>query len=255
MTEAKRLPWRGAIVPLVLLALWLAVIDTGLYRHALLVPAHRILGAPFVDPDGRQVWTALATSVSRMAAGLALGGSLGLVVGLLLGWSQLAQLTVAPTLHSVRQVALFAWIPLLTSWFGNGEPAKLVFVSISAFFPLLLGAEQGVRSISHEWREVADVLRLSPWRRLKVLVLPAALPSILVGVEIALVTAWIGTIGAEYSIGSGVGLGAFLAAARDVFRMDLVLIGVALMALVGYAWSRLASWAFERLFPWQERKQ
>lgn len=75
----------------------------------------------------------------------------------------------------------------------------------------------------------------------------------LTGVELALLTAWIGTVGSEYAIGTGRGIGAYLATARDVFRMDLVLIGVLVMALVGYGLSRVAQLLFLRLIPWRTR--
>ena len=89
--------------------------------------------------------------------------------------------------------------------------------------------------------------------RLRRLVWPAALPSVLIGIEVGLLTAWIGTVGSEYAIGTGRGIGAFLAAARDVFRMDLVLIGVFVLAVVGYGINRLVQAASHRLLSWKTR--
>lgn len=141
----------------------------------------------------------------------------------------------------------------MTSWFGNGEPAKVVFISLSAFFPAFLNTEQGVRGISPALREVAHALRLSSAKRIVKLVLPAAFPAILVGVQIALLTAWIGTVGSEYAIGIGRGIGAFLVAARESFRMDLVLVGVLALALIGYGFSRASRHLYTRLITWQIR--
>jgi len=244
---------RGAALPAALALLWLATVDTGLVNTPLLVPLRQILASPFADPDGRQIWIALAASLVRAAAGITLGASAGIALGVLLGLSRPLQRGVAPTLHALRQIALFAWIPLLTAWFGTGELAKVVFISLSAFFPAFLNTEQGVRAIGYAHWETAAVLKLSPWRTVTKMVLPAALPAILTGLEIALLTAWIGTVGSEYAIGVGRGLGAFLVAARELFRMDLVLAGVAALALVGYACNRASRHVFSRLITWQDR--
>ena len=226
---------RGLTTPLLLALCYLVVVDGGLLVHPLLVPLHRILVVPFVDPDGRELFAAIGISLARVAVGVMIGGTLGITSALALALSRSARAAVAPSIHTLRQIALFAWIPLLTAWFGNGEAAKITFVSLSAFFPTYLNTEQGLRDIPHAYREVAEVLQLPLRRRLFRLMLPAALPSILIGVEIALISSWIGTVGAEYAIGTGGGLGSFLAAAREQFRMDIVLVGVLALAVIGYA--------------------
>jgi sulfonate transport system permease protein len=251
MLEARIPP--GAWLPLAVGAAWLLLIDTGAIAHPLMVPLHEVLVAPFADEQGRQIWPAAASSLVRVALGFLVGAGLGIALGVAVGLSRPAQQAVAPTVHGLRQVALFAWIPLLTAWFGNGELVKIVFISISTFFPVFLNTEQGVRGIPPTLREVAAIVRLGPWQRLRRLVLPAILPSVLTGVELALLTAWIGTVGSEYAIGTGRGIGAYLATARDVFRMDLVLIGVLVMALVGHGLSRFAQLLFLRLIPWSTR--
>lgn len=247
---SKRIP-PGAWLPLAIGALWLLLVDAGVLTHPLLVPLHEVLAAPFFDEQGRQIWVALLISLARVAGGFLIGATFGIAVGVAVGLSRPAQLAVAPSLHGLRQVALFAWIPLLTAWFGNGDAAKIVFIAIATFFPVFLNTEQGVRAIPPAYREVAAIVRLGAWLRLRRLVLPAILPSVLTGIELALLTAWIGTVGSEYAIGSGRGIGAFLATARDVFRMDLVLIGVLVMAVVGHGLGRISHLLFLRLIPWR----
>jgi sulfonate transport system permease protein len=246
-TKAISVWRRGLTLPVLIAAGYLVCVDGGLVTHPLLVPLHRIIVVPFVDPDGREIFTAIAISLARVVAGSLIGGTLGVGAALLLGLSRDASVAVAPTIHTVRQIALFAWIPLLTAWFGNGEATKIVFVALSAFFPTFLNTEQGLRMIPPSYREVAQVLRLPLRRRLFALMLPAALPAILIGIEIALISGWIGTVGAEYAIGSGRGLGSFLSAARDQFRMDIVLVGVLALAVVGYAINASANAALATL--------
>lgn len=244
---------RGAVVPGAIVLVWLVVVDSGAVRSPLLVPLRDIVGGLLWDANGQQIWWALGVSLLRVSAGFAIGGLVGVAAGVALGLSRPAHQTVASTIHAVRQITLFAWIPLLTAWFGNGEAAKIAFISIGVFFPIFVNTEQGLRSIPVAYREIAQVTRLPLNKRLFKLILPGALPSILIGVEIALLTAWIGTVGAEYAIGSGRGVGAYLAAAREQFRMDLVLVGVLVLALVGYALSLLSGFAFHKLVKWQVR--
>ncbi|MDH7795470.1 MULTISPECIES: ABC transporter permease [unclassified Beijerinckia] len=244
---------RGLVVPVLFLGAWLALVDTGLVEHPLLVPLTKVLSAPFVDPDGQQIWVALGISLLRGTIGFVLGASLGVTLGILLGLSRTATTTVSPTIHTLRQITLFAWIPLLTAWFGTGEGSKLVFIALSAFFPTFLNTELGLRTVPLSYREVAIVTRMPVRRRIIRLMLPGALPSILIGLEIALLTAWIGTIGAEYAVGSGRGIGAYLAAARELFRMDLVLIGVLVLAIVGYGLSLASRQLFRFCVKWKTR--
>lgn len=244
---------RGALIPAALVLIWLAVVDGGAVRNPLLVPLRDIAAGLLWDADGQQIWPALGISLLRVLMGFTIGGLAGVAVGVALGLSRPAHQSVAPTIHSVRQITLFAWIPLLTAWFGNGELAKIAFISIGVFFPIFVNTEQGLRSIPIAYREIAEVTRLPLHKRLIKLILPGALPSILIGVEVALLTAWIGTVGAEYAIGSGRGVGSYLAAAREQFRMDLVLVGVLVLALVGYALSLLSGFAFRKLIKWQVR--
>ena len=242
---------RGLLIPGVLVMAWLLLVDAGRVQSPLLVPLTEIVSAPFIDPAGRQLWAALAASLLRLSVGFLIGTGLGVSLGILLGMLRPLQLGVAPTVHALRQIATFAWIPLITAWFGTSELAKVFFIALSAFFPALVNTEQGVRSVPRALREVAAVLQLPFYKRVCRLMLPAALPSILIGVEISLITAWIGTVGAEYAVGVGRGLGSFLVAAREVFRMELVLAGVLLLALVGYGLSRFSRFLFQRFLPWQ----
>lgn len=242
---------RGLVLPAAVLLTWIVVVDSGWVQSPLVTPLGKVLAAPFWDEDGLNIWPALAHTALRIHVGFSLGAALGVAFGLLLGMSRRAQRVVSPTIHTVRQIALFAWIPLLTAWFGNGETTKIVFIALSAFFPMFLNTELGVRTIPLALREVALTNRLPFRRKVTRLILPGALPSILTGVEIALLTAWIGTIGAEYAIGSGRGLGSFLAAARELFRMDLVLAGVVILALGGAALSLLSRFLHTHLIGWK----
>ena len=242
--------WRGLAVPALLVFGWIAF--THLHGSSqLVVPLGQILSAPFTDEAGRNLWASLAASIARFSAGFVIGAGAGTLVGLALGMSQTADRAVSPFITALRQIALFAWIPLLTAWFGNGESAKIIYIAMSAFFPAALNTQNGLRAISLQHIEVARVLRLTRRQRITRLLLPGALPSIFIGVQIALIGAWLGTVGAEYAMGNGQGIGTFIAQGREQFRMDIVAVGVIALALVGYGINFGCARIFRRLLAWQ----
>jgi sulfonate transport system permease protein len=242
---------RGLLVPALLLLGWIVASHSELLRSTLLVPPERVLMLPFGDEAGQHIWAALAASSARMAVGFAIGAVGGIGFGLAIGMSLAAQRALAPSFNALRQITLFAWIPLLTAWFGNGDGAKIVYIALSAFFPLAFNTYEGIRNIPVTYLEVARVLRFTPRQRVTRLLLPGALPSICIGVQVALITAWIGTVGAEYAMGAGRGLGSFLLEGREQFRMDAVLLGVLVLALVGYAINVAFSRMLKPFLLWQ----
>lgn len=237
-------------LPLVLLAVWQLASQHG--------GAARILAAPLAVLhttasgllDG-SLPTAMALSLGRTLGGLALGGGSGVLLGLALGLWRPAERALGPALAAVRQVAIFAWVPLLTAWFGLGEPAKVVFVALAAFFPLLLATRHGVADLSPQLAEAAGVLRLNLRQRLRLLILPGALPAIFAGLRLGLIYAWLGTVGAEYFMPSGGGIGSLLIGAQQLFRMDLVLSGMLLIGLTGAALGALGQLLERRSTYWR----
>jgi sulfonate transport system permease protein len=178
-----------------------------------------------------------------------IGSLAGVLLGIIAGCSPLAERFVAPSLNSVRQVALFAWIPLLTAWFGDGDTAKVILIAVAAFFPAALNTEIGCREAPAALIEVGRVFEFSYLARVRRIVLPSARPSIAAGLQIALTSAWIGTIGAEYLIDQGDGLGVFLASARMDNRMDVVLVCIVALGLIGYLLSTLLRVSFAKGAP------
>lgn len=241
---------RGLALPAVLVAAWSAALHLDLVDGRILVPPEDVLAAAFGEHAGH-VWQGLWASFLRTMTGYGLGCAAGVALGTLLGLSRLADRMIGPSFHAVRQVALFAWVPLLTAWFGTGEQAKVAFITLAAFYPTVLNTQEGVTSVSRAYLEVARVFRLSRRDLLLRVVLPAATPSILIGLQLAMIYAWIATIGAEYLMGLGLGIGTVLNEAREHFRMELVLLGVVIIGLVGFVMNRGLGLVSKRLLRWR----
>ncbi|MFA9441035.1 ABC transporter permease [Uliginosibacterium sp. sgz301328] len=225
---------RSWLVPVALVLLWEASIRLHWVGPNVLTSWADVLGA-LRTPEAAEVWQGWLWTVRRLVSGVVLGASGGLALGMLMALSGRAERLIGPSFHGVRQVALFAWIPLITAWFGNGEWGKTVFVATAAFYPMAMGSIDGLRGVPRAWREVGAVLKLGPGQRLVRILLPAAAPSILAGLQLSLIYGWLAAIGAEYMLGVGIGLGNVLEAGREQFRMDLVLLGLCAIGLSGAA--------------------
>jgi sulfonate transport system permease protein len=259
MSERRRLHerlgdsrfWRGLIVPLALLLIWDLVTRFHLVHPRLLVRPILVVKSFLTELRQGDIGTQLLASLRRDLLGFAFGAVGGLLVGSALGVSRLTDRLFGSTFHAAKQVAIFAWLPLISVWFGTEEPAKIVFIALSAFYPVVVNTYEGVRSAGRDHLEVADVFRFSRWQAFRRVVLPGALPSIFAGLHLGLIYSWLGTLGAEYLLAAGPGIGYLMIDGREQFAMDKVMLGVAIAGLVGFSLNALAARAESRLLRWR----
>jgi sulfonate transport system permease protein len=237
------LPWRPLLVPLAGLAVWEAMSHIGGVSNQILPPpeavAHRLwdgftTGGLSVD---------LAASLMRAGFGFALGATSGVAFGLMLGLSRWAGRLLGPLFLGYRQVALFAWVPLLSMWFGGGETGKIAFIALAAMAPAAVNTWRGTRALSRDYVELGAVLMFQPLDTIRLIALPGALPAILTGLRGALIAAWLATVGAELFLDVAPGLGGRMNEGRETFQLDLVLGSILLLGVVGLAFGRLAVFA------------
>ncbi|MDM3886126.1 ABC transporter permease [Pseudomonas sp. BCRC 81390] len=243
--------WQSLLLPAALLALWQVSNSFGWVDPNILTSPLNVLHTLFRGLADGSLPEAMLLSLQRTLTGLLLGGGAGLLGGLLLGLSHHAERLFGPSLSALRQVALFAWVPLLTAWFGLGEAAKHVFVGMAAFFPLLIATQRGIAGLSPQLGEAARTLRLNLWQRLRLLVLPGAAPAIFAGLRLSLIYAWLGTIGAEYFMPSDGGIASLMIGAQQLFRMDQVMAAMVLIGLVGALLGTLGQRLESRATRWR----
>lgn len=251
----QRLPrrLRGWVLPALILAAWWAAVESGWSSSPLLVSPLAVWQRGMGQVASGELWVALSASLWRMTWGFVIGSGIGLAVGALLGWSRWAERLVGPTFHTLKQISLFAWIPMLSMWFGLGDAAKIAFVAMAAFFPVVLNSFEGLRSVPREYLEVARVYEFSVWQTLARVIAPAAAPSLFTGIQLSLIYTWLATLGAEYLLASGKGIGNTLIDGREHFWMDLVLFGVVVVGLVGFALNWVLGAIEKRLLVWRDR--
>ena len=248
----RRHDFRGAALPLALLAVWWAVTQLHWVDTRLIVPPGQVAAALVQTLQDALFYQGVFFSIARDLAGFTLGSLLGIALGLALGLSRWTDRLVGPSFHTLRQISLFAWLPLLSSWLGYGEGAKLVFIAVSVLYPVALNTVEGVRSISPAQRDVARVFGFTRWQLLWRLILPAAAPQIATGLTLGLVYAWVATIGAEFLLANwGHGLGNLIIKARAAFNVELIVIGMLAIGLTGTALNRIAAYWERRVLHWR----
>jgi sulfonate transport system permease protein len=243
---------RGAVLPILLLAAWELTSHSGTVDPRILPPLELVAQTAFDQVVHEGLLRNLAASLLRDIAGFTLGSLFGIVIGTTLGLSRIVDRIFMPSFNGLRQIAILAWIPLISIWFGVGEAAKIVFIMAAAFIPVVLNTHEGMRSASTQLIEVARTLTFTRWQLVARLYLPSALPSIATGVHLALIYAWVASIGSEYFMTIGPGIGGLIIAGRERFQMDLVMLGILILGLVGFLINRGASAIEKRLLRWQQ---
>jgi sulfonate transport system permease protein len=227
--------WRALVpwaVPVALLILWQLVGGKDPLRPGPL-PAPSLVG--------RAGWALVASgelarhgwiSLQRAGLGLVIGGGLGLILGLANGSFALAEQLLDTPVQMVRNIPHLALIPLTILWFGLGEPSKVFLVALGVIFPMYANTFHGVRSVDPGLIEMGRLFGLSRVALFRQVIVPGALPSVLVGLRYALGLMWLSLIVAE-TIGSDEGIGYLAMNAREFMRTDVVLFSILLYALLG----------------------
>ena len=225
----RLLPW---LVPLLLVAVWQAASARGWLSTRVLPAPLDVLQAAWTLAESGELWTHVKVSAARALSGLAIGGGLGLLLGLLTGSLRWAETLLDSTIQMVRNIPALALIPLVILWFGIDESAKLFLIAVSVFFPIYLNTYHGIRNVDPGLVEMGRTYGLTRWQLYRDIILPGALSSILVGLRFSLGLMWVILIVAE-TISAQSGIGYLTMNAREFLQTDIVLVGILLYALLG----------------------
>jgi sulfonate transport system permease protein len=223
------LPW---VLPLGLLVSWQLFSQFGVISTKVLPAPLTVVASAIRLTQSGELPLHLLESFKRAMAGLVIGGLLGFGFGLFNGVSPWTNSLFDSSIQMIRNIPHLAMIPLVILWFGIGESAKLFLIVIGVFFPIYINTLHGIRSIDERLVQMGKVYRLSRFELFTKVILPGALPSILVGLRYALGIMWLTLIVAE-TIASDNGIGFMTMNARDFLQTDIVLLGILLYAALG----------------------
>ncbi len=227
-----RTRWTPAILPVLLLATWQLASTTGALPATILPAPTAVIdvGGELIR-DGTLIAN-LGVSAARALVGLVAGGTIALALGLATALSPGLRRLLDPTLQAVRTIPHLALIPLVILWFGIDEGAKILLVGWGVFFPIYLNTYHGVTSVDPgliEMGRVYGMRRMTLFRRV---ILPGALPSILVGLRFALGIMWLTLIVAE-TIAANSGIGYMANQAREFSQTDVIVLAILVYACLG----------------------
>lgn len=223
------LPWA---LPVLLVVVWQLASQLGWLSTRILPSPESVIITFWRLSASGELWQHLAISSWRAAVGFSIGGSIGLLLGLITGMSTLGERLLDTSVQMLRNVPHLALIPLVILWFGIDESAKIFLVALGTLFPIYLNTYHGIRNIDRGLVEMARSYGLSGWSLFIQVVLPGALPSIMVGVRFALGLMWLTLIVAE-TISANSGIGYLAMNAREFLQTDVVVVAIILYALLG----------------------
>ncbi len=184
------------------------------------------------------------STLGRLVAGFALGATVGVALGLVMGRYRWAEDLLLPLVSVGNPVPGLAYAPLFVIWFGLGDLPAVLLVAFAAAFPVAVNAWTGVRAVKEIWIRSALVMGARDRQLFRKVVLPAALPWVLTGLRLGLARAWRVLVAVEMLTSVTVGLGWLIFGAREFLATDVMLAGIAVIGVVGLALEKLV---FERI--------
>ncbi|RWR08812.1 ABC transporter permease subunit [Paenirhodobacter populi] len=232
--------------PVALVALWHIASVTGVLPAEVLAgPATVVSSAARLIATG-ELQQAIVVSLGRAMAGLALGGTVGVLLALASGLTRLGEDLVDAPMQMLRTVPNVALIPLLIIWFGIGEAPKIALIALATAFPLYLNVYAGIRGVDQTLIEAGRTLGLGRAGLVRHVVLPGALPNALVGLRYSLGIAWLALVFGE-QINATAGVGYLMANAREFFQTDVIVVCLVVYAILGLAVDMVVR-TLERIF-------
>jgi len=236
------------LLPVGLLVLWQVLTSHGEVAPQVLPAPLQVFNAA-VHLAHTELWADITVSAKRAFTGFAIGAGIGLIMGMINGLSKIGEELMDSTIHMARTVPHLALIPLVILWFGIGEETKVLLVALGVFFPMYLNTYHGMRAVDPGLVETGKVYGLRGFRLFRQVILPAAVPNILIGLRFALGVMWLTLIVAE-TVAADSGIGYITTNAREYMQTDVMLVGILIYALLGKGADLTARTLEHFLLPW-----
>lgn len=242
-----------------LLAIWWAVAALALISPLFLPSPAQVLNKllTIASPQGfmdATLWQHLAASLGRILVALLAATLVGIPVGIAMGLSPTVRGILDPIIELYRPVPPLAYLPLMVIWFGIGETSKILLIYLAIFAPVAMSALAGVKSAQQVRIRAAQSLGASRAQVLWLVILPGALPEILTGLRIGLGVGWSTLVAAEL-IAATRGLGFMVQSAGEFLATDVVLAGIAVIAIIAFGLELGLRALQRRLTPWHGEVQ
>jgi NitT/TauT family transport system permease protein len=223
---------RRSIAIAAFLALWELAPRLRLVEPAFLPPLSEVLGTGLELVKNGQLWAHVQASLSRSLVGFSLALVYAIPLGLAIGYYRRFSAVVSPLLEALRNTAALALLPVFILLLGIGEASKVALVVYSCSFPILLNTIAGVKNVDPLLIKSARTLGLSPFQLFRKVILPAAVPTIFVGIRLAGAYSLLVLVAAEM-IGAKAGLGYLIIYAQYNFQIPNMYVGILALTAIG----------------------
>ncbi len=199
-------------------------------------------------------WFHVWTTLQEILVGLALGVSIGFVLGYWIAKIPWLEDLLSPIIVAFQATPLVAYAPLLVIWFGTGMTSKVVVVTLIVFFPMLMNTIVGIRSVPSNLHDLLRALLATPWQTFTKLEIPAAVPALVGGFKLSATLAVIGAVVGEF-VNADAGLGFLINDARYRYDTPLVIVAVLTLTILALVLYHVVTVIERRLLAWQTRVQ
>jgi len=261
-TSRFKVPGEGSSVAIsvatviTLAVLWFLVTNLGLIKP-LFLASPQAVWQQFVEyltgaANDKPLWQHFAASMGRVFVAFFLACVTAIPVGIAMGMSRVARGIFDPPIEFYRPLPPLAYLPLIIIWFGIDEMPKVLLIYLACFAPLALAARSGMKSAAQEQINAAYSMGANYRQVILHVILPSALPEILVGMRIAIGFGWTTLVAAEM-VAANVGLGQMVLNAANFLRTDIVIMGIIVIGVVAYLFDMFMRWVEHKLVPWKGR--
>ncbi|GGC45350.1 ABC transporter permease [Chelatococcus reniformis] len=244
-------PLIGIILPAIIIALWQVAASLAWIDRVFLPAPLTVVTAFWKMLTKQNLALDFLASVKIVGQAFLYGSIAAVGLGIAAGLSRKVEQFFGPTFDTIRHIPGIAWLPLIVLWLGIGAPAKVLVIAKSVFFPVFLNTLQGIRNVEKNYIELASVLTLTRWQLVRKVVLPAAVPSIMVSLRYAAGLAWALVVVAEGLSGLE-GLGFLIFRAQGLLLTDQLVVCMVIIGLVGFAIDRSMYLLQRRVLRWKQ---
>jgi sulfonate transport system permease protein len=249
----RRVPrWAlGLVFPIVVGVSWEIGAMSGVISTRLIpAPTEIVRTLAALASDGDLLGHSLTTTF-RVLSGFVLGATVATVLGAATGVSERFCAMFDPTLQALRNIPSIAWTPLFILWFGIFETSKVLMIALGVFFPVYLTFSGAIASVDRRLVEVGRVYGLGTTTLIRRILLPASLPTYLIGLRNGLGLGWMFVVAAEF-LGASQGLGYLLVDGQQTGRPAVIISSIVMFALLGRVTDRLLAWVGARFTGWED---
>lgn len=244
------IPYGRLLGPLVVVGLWWVAAASGVLDPRFLPAPWTVVTTAGDLIERGTLQDSLLISLQRAGLGFAVGAVAGIVLALIAGLNRIGEAVVDGWMQVQRSVPTLGLIPLMILWLGIGETFKVVIIAVVVAIIMYIQTYAGLTGIDSRYVELAETVRLGRWRFIRQVVLPGALPSVFVGLRLAITGSWLSLVVLE-QINATSGIGYLMFQAQNYAQTEVIVVGLVVYGLFGFVSDALLRLLERRVLSWR----